>query len=121
MLDRQHLFRFSSRGLLLLAGLLYLLGAAADPLVHVGLGGAGGSEVLLVDSAAGDEEGGAEVPAHEEGPCLLCKASGPLTLALPPAGTVPAPEVRTPAPLAVPLATSPSSQLPSQPRAPPHV
>jgi hypothetical protein len=67
------------RLLLFLAGLLYLLGTAAEPMLHPASLGGGGMAALMTDASSDDGEPTPAAP-HEEGGCLLCKVVTPITL-----------------------------------------
>lgn len=61
-----------------IAGLLFLGGTAAEPLVHALVAGPGPASTVAAGQP-GDGDGGPDGP-HEESDCLLCKASGPVVL-----------------------------------------
>ncbi|CAN5668902.1 hypothetical protein BH23GEM3_BH23GEM3_24300 [soil metagenome] len=80
MPDHHHRCPSLSRVFLLLAGVLYFLGAAAEPLLHANPVQAQGGMVVLFDAVeSGSDESDSPVP-HNESQCLLCKAAGPLVV-----------------------------------------
>jgi hypothetical protein len=79
MLNHQHLRR-RSRLILVLAGLLYLIGAVADPLVHAVAERSGVVEIALSDTETETPEHSAPVVPHGDSECLLCKVSGAVFL-----------------------------------------
>src|SRR5690606_9510754 len=70
--------RRSPRLVLLLAGLLYLTGMAAEPLVHPFASPTQDGGVVWVGET-GTDEPDSPVP-HGDAQCLLCKLTGPLLL-----------------------------------------
>jgi hypothetical protein len=120
MLNQQQSCRRLPRLILFLAGLLYLMGTVADPLVHAGSLAAPVGVALQVDGE-GDEAEETDADAlHDESQCLLCKIgrSVGVAAAAPPvpersfytAGSFPPSE----------LIRAPPASSSSQPRAPPH-
>jgi hypothetical protein len=75
-----HRCRRRSRLVLVLAGLLYLLGVAADPLVHAVAEQSTMVETALTGVETEAPEHSAPVVPHGDAECLLCKVSGPLIL-----------------------------------------
>jgi len=121
MHDHQPLCRRLSRLVLLLAGLLYLFGAAADPIVHAYAAGDAPEAVLAADDMGPDREAPESEPTHDEQHCLLCKVAGAVALTAP-ASAVHVPEVRPVAGMTIRAGAprAPPAHLPSPPRAPPH-
>jgi hypothetical protein len=121
MHDQQTLRRRLPRLVLLFAGLLYLLGAAADPIVHAYAAADAPAAELAAGGADADRETPESEPTHDERHCLLCKVAGVGALASP-TPVVPVPDVRPHSTTAIgdggPRA--PPAHLTSQPRAPPH-
>jgi hypothetical protein len=121
MSDHQQLPGRRARAVLLLAGLLYLLGAAAEPFVHVyDANASAGGQVLSSQTDVSGDDAEAPLP-HAEAPCLLCVITGPLALAdvrtISPHVATGTERVRGP-PAAL---SAPARLLLPQPRAPPHV
>lgn len=119
MLEHPHPRHRLPRLVLFLAGLLYLLGTAAEPLLHANAAEGQGRDVVLVGNAEEGSQPSAPSPPHHDANCLVCKLGGPLLLdeagALLVAGTAASASV-------YPLfgcSRAPPAFLSSQPRAPP--
>jgi hypothetical protein len=80
MLDRQHPRHRLPRLVLFLAGLLYLLGTAAEPLLHAYAAEGQGREVVLLGNAEEGPQPSAPLLPHHDAGCLVCKLGGPLLL-----------------------------------------
>jgi hypothetical protein len=80
MTDHQHCSCRLSGLVLLLVGLLYLMGIAADPVVHA-IGGPSQESGVVLSTGSGDDHGESEpaVP-HGDTQCMLCLIAGPITL-----------------------------------------
>jgi hypothetical protein len=119
MRDHQPDVRKLPRVVMLLAGLLYLLGTAAEPLVHVyGAAGAAVGTAVIAD-VEGDSRQSAPSAPHAEVDCLFCKAGATFVLDEP-VGSLRVEIVRA-ADVFAPGIPSRASPLPSPvlPRAPP--
>jgi hypothetical protein len=121
MHDQQTLRRRLPRLVLLFAGLLYLLGAAADPIVHAYAAADAPAAELAAGGADADRETPESEPTHDERHCLLCKVAGATALWAPTPDALVF-EVRpvSAAQIRAGGARAPPAHLPSQPRAPPH-
>lgn len=118
MPDRRHRPGRLSRLIVLLAGLLYLCGAVAEPLVHAYGDGEHAAQQLAVSSPGGEDAPGSSLP-HVDAECLLCKASGTLPFSV----RAPQPAAEVSGGRSVTLQDGPIRAPPvfpsSQPRAPP--
>jgi hypothetical protein len=121
MRDQQKFCCRLSRLVLLLAGLLYLLGAAADPIVHAYAAANAPEAALAAGEADPDRDTPESEPTHDERHCLLCKVAGATALWAPTPDALVF-EVRpvSAAQIRAGGARAPPAHLPSQPRAPPH-
>lgn len=112
-----HRRRRFARLLLAVAGLLYLVGMAADPLLHAGTGARAAVEVVAAGHDGLSE--GSDGAAHADWQCLYCTVAGAFVL---PAGSpgLSARVVRAGADLlpSGPARTPPVHTL-ARPRAPP--
>jgi hypothetical protein len=103
---------------MVLAGLLYLVGAAAEPLVHAYAAGQDSGVVLVGDAGDGSGQSDPSLP-HDESQCLLCKIAAPLVV--PEGGPVVAYQLSSAASVFL-LSTcsrAPPAFVSPQPRAPP--
>jgi hypothetical protein len=120
MLHYQHTPRRRSCLILLFAGLLYLAGAAVEPLLHLFPAEGESTVVVLVDGETeGPDPESPSVP-HDESRCLLCKVAAPIVG--PEGGPVLAYYLTEVREVVLPSSRSraPRAFLSPRPRAPPH-
>jgi hypothetical protein len=119
MRDHQARSTQCCRVLLLVAGMLYVLAGAVEPLVHAWTGQAPVAQ-WVDGTVSGESSGGTSAPhPHDDSQCLLCKVTAPVVLGL--ADSTPAPVFARPLPAALQsdMVRAPPAYLKPHPRGPP--